>query len=55
MDISQLIIALIYCQYVICDKSMRNLIRELGLDKKYEVGVYSIADIKDVIEIIGAL
>ena len=55
MDISQLIIALIYCQYVICDKSMRNLIRELGLDKKYEVGVYSITDVKDVIEIIGAL
>lgn len=55
MDICQLIVALVYCNYVICDKSMRNLIKELGLDKKNKVKVFSIADVEEIISELTAL
>ena len=50
MDVSQLTIALIYCDYIICDKSMRNIIKELELDKKYNANVFSISDYEDIIK-----
>lgn len=55
MDINQLVVALIYCDYVVCDKTMRNLIREMELDKRYNVKVYSIADSEQIIREINAL
>jgi hypothetical protein len=51
-DVSQLTFALAYCDYVVCDRAMWNLIMELELDEKYEVRVFTIANVDEIIHII---
>lgn len=55
MDINHLAVALPFCQYVICDKKMRNLIKELGLNKKYDVSVFYSGDVKELIGCLNCL
>lgn len=43
-DIEHLSVALTYSDYVVCDKAMRNVIKDLKLDRKQNVKVYSITD-----------
>ena len=52
-DITHLTTALPYCHYVVCDKKMRNYVRELALDSKYNAKVFSINDVDEIIQSIS--
>ena len=47
------VIALPYCHYIVCDKKMRNLVKELELNSKYNAQVFSIADVDEIIHAIS--
>lgn len=52
-DVNHLTVALPYCHYIVCDKKMRNLVKELELNSKYNAQVFSIADVDEIIHAIS--
>ncbi len=48
MDVEQLAAVSPYCQMVITDRKMKNRFNKLGLDKKYQIEVYSLSDYDEI-------